>query len=69
MALREKDALGALGDCFIGIRGEDGEKFRAVFGRERCAAGANRQLPFRARMTGADFFAQLGANGSLPRRI
>jgi hypothetical protein len=66
--LREQHALGALGDRFVRVRRQHREKFRAILRGERGAAGANRQLSFRARMAGADFCAQFGANGVLPRR-
>ena len=59
----------AFGDRAVCIGGEDGEKFNADFRRKRNPAGADGEFAFRARVAGADFVANFGANDCLPPRI
>ena len=61
--------MGSLGDGSVCIGGEDGEKFDADFRRKRNSAGADGEFAFRARVAGADFVANFGANNCLPRRF
>ena len=65
----QENILSAFGDGSVGIGGEDGEKFHADFRRERNSAGADGEFAFRARMAGADFVANFGANDCLPQRF
>jgi hypothetical protein len=63
----QKDALGALGDGIIGVRGKDGQQLGAIFRGKRAAAGTNDQLPFGPGAPRANFFAEFRANGRLLR--
>lgn len=65
----EQDVLGAFGDGFVRIGGKHGEQFDADFGRQRNSAGADGEFAFRARVAGADFFSNFGANKGLPPRF
>lgn len=55
--LGQENVLRAFGNCRVRIDGEDGEQLDPVFRAERDTTGAERELLFRTRTTGADLFA------------
>jgi hypothetical protein len=55
--LRQRHIHGSIRNGRIGIRRQHRQQLSAVFRRERRATRANRQLLFRANVTGTDGFA------------